>query len=206
MLTNIYLSTYLWFLFHHVTRTPPPILLQCIYCILVCVGLVPLFIHSTLLLLHGNTPTTHTYLFPRKIDSMGNHLRSVRQDLLFDGNLESLLVGGWNWLKAQGDHQLSLRKGIFESPISGRTRPPALSQWRWTMHWLQIVRIRLSRPSHYHWSGRTRGRCSAYDRLRYWHDEMYLLWLLSRGLSRRCHCAGTQLRICDRNGKYRQSI
>lgn len=51
--------------------------------------------------------------------------------------------------------------------------------------WRKAVRGCVSSTSHFNWDSRTRGRSTANNSLRYWHDEVYLLRILyvARGFS-----------------------
>ena len=44
---------------------------------------------------------------------------------------------------------------------------------------------------YHYWSWRERRWQSEDNSLRHWHDKMYLLWLLSGGMSSGCHCWGS---------------
>lgn len=120
-------------------------------------------------------------------------------------------------------HQLPFWERSPVTSLPWRTCPPSLPEWRGTLHRLQAVwghlpgagkhkqNVEPLLSSHVHTASllcavlvtghNDRSRDSSWwqqenHTLRHWHDQMYLLWLLSGGLSCWCNCSGNNKIIC----------
>ncbi len=90
------------------------------------------------------------------------------------------------------DNKLPLRKRANFPQFPRRTCSAPLPNGRRTLHCLQIMPIRLPCPSHHNRNGTQTRQFQKNYKIRYRHDQMYLLWILSGGLSSRCHCRGNK--------------
>jgi len=135
---------------------------------------------------YWNNPTT---IHPS--DLLGKHLRTLLQNLLHDRNLACLLAIWRSGPQTQGNYQLPLRKRPIISSVSWRACIASLSQWRRTLHCMQVVRGGVSGTGDYYWCWGTRGWSKEDDTIWYWYDQMHLLWICKWALLWFCLCATT---------------